>query len=259
MSVAVCLVSGGLDSTVAAAIAKAEGFTLHGLTIDYGQRHRREIEAARQVAKKLGFLGHITVRVDLSAFGGSALTDRKMKVPRGRSAREMSSDIPVTYVPARNTVMLSIALAYAEVIEAEAIFIGANAIDYSGYPDCRPEYMESFERMAGLATKRGVGGEATKIRAPLIHLTKAAIVELGTKLGAPLDLTWSCYLGGKRPCGTCDSCILRAKGFEEAELADPALKSTARGKKGGRAGSSNKERGRLPGRRLGGARRPGGR
>jgi 7-cyano-7-deazaguanine synthase len=221
---AVCLVSGGLDSATALAFALREGIECYALSFDYGQRHRKELEAAALVAAALGAAGHIVLKIDLRAFGGSALTD-EIGVPKGRSAEEMGADIPVTYVPARNTVFLSCALAWAEVLGASDIFIGVNAIDYSGYPDCRPEYIEAFERMANLATRASVEGHVrVRICTPLIRLTKAEIIRLGSELGVDFGLTWSCYDPDwqGRPCGACDSCVLRAKGFEEAGLKDPA-------------------------------------
>jgi 7-cyano-7-deazaguanine synthase len=219
---AVVLLSGGLDSATAAAIARSEGFDLSALTISYGQRHAVEIAAARRVAAALGVQRHVELTVDLSAFGGSALTDA-IEVPKDRALD--ATDIPSTYVPARNTVFLSLALAWAEVLGAADIFVGVNALDYSGYPDCRPEYIEAFERMAALATRAGVEGARFRIHAPLIRMTKAEIIARGVALGVDYGLTHSCYDPGPsgRPCGRCDSCQLRAKGFAEAGLADPAL------------------------------------
>ena len=216
---AVVLLSGGLDSATAAAWAKAEGYELHALSFDYGQRHRRELASARKVAKALGARDHKVLKVPLGALGGSALTDRRIAVPKAGTS--IGARIPATYVPARNTVFLALALADAEVVGAEAIVIGANALDYSGYPDCRPEYLEAFERMANLATKAGVEGRRLRLLAPLVELSKADIVRLAGQLGAPLHLTWSCYRGGAKPCGTCESCVLRRKGFEQAGLKDP--------------------------------------
>jgi 7-cyano-7-deazaguanine synthase len=221
---AVVLSSGGLDSTTALAIAHAEGFECYALTIDYGQRHRLEVEAARRVAAALGAREHALIAVDLRRFGGSALT-ADLPLPIDRKPDTMT-DIPITYVPARNTVFLALALAWAETVGAQDIFIGANVLDSSGYPDCRPEYLEAFERMANLATRAGVEGTSRfRIRAPLITLTKADIVRRAMQLGVDLSLTWSCYdpQPGPRPCGGCDSCILRRKGFAEAGVADPAL------------------------------------
>lgn len=218
---AVVLLSGGLDSCVAAAIARSHGFGIFALSVDYGQRHARELRAAREVAQALGAREHKVVRVDLGALGGSALTDVAMKVPQDRAEAAMAQGIPSTYVPARNTVFLSVALGWAEVLDADAVYFGANAVDYSGYPDCRPEYVMAFQGLADLATKRGVEGRSIRIEAPLLSKTKADIVRLGAELKAPLDKTWSCYLGGARQCGRCDSCQLRRKGFREAGLDDP--------------------------------------
>ena len=223
MPKAVCLLSGGLDSSTCLALARHEGFECYALSFDYGQRHRLEIEAARRVAAALGAAKHVVFPLDLRAFGGSALTD-EIEVPKGRSAAEMGQGIPVTYVPARNTIFLACALAWAETLEAADIFLGVNAIDYSGYPDCRPEFVEAFERMANLATKAGVEGRTrVHIHTPLIRLTKAAIVKLGRDLVVDFALTWSCYDPDPqgRPCQACDSCLLRAKGFQEAGVEDP--------------------------------------
>jgi 7-cyano-7-deazaguanine synthase len=218
---AVVLLSGGLDSCVAAAIAREQGFDLFPLSVAYGQRHAREVEAARAVAQALGTAAPRVVAVDLGAIGGSALTDASLQVPLDRPSHAIAEGIPSTYVPARNTVFLSLALGYAEVLGADAIVIGANAVDYSGYPDCRPAYLEAFQAMADLATKRGVEGEPPRILAPLLAMTKADIVRRGLELKAPLHLTWSCYKGGLRQCGRCDSCQLRRKGFREAGHEDP--------------------------------------
>lgn len=217
---AIVLLSGGLDSATTLAIARAEGFHCHCLSLDYGQRHRAELEAARRVASALGAAAHRVVFLDLSVFGGSALTDRRLAVPTGETP---PGEIPVTYVPARNTIMLSLALAWAEVLGAQDIFIGANAVDYSGYPDCRPEYIAAFERMANLATRAAVEGRPTRIHAPLIALTKADIIRRGVALGVDYGLTVSCYQADEegRACGRCDACRLRRKGFEEAGLPDP--------------------------------------
>lgn len=220
---AVCLLSGGLDSTTCLAVARKEGYACYALSFDYGQRHRFELEAAARVAKALGAVEHRVLRVDLRALGGSALTDA-IAVPKHRDVSEMGEGIPVTYVPARNTVFLAMALGYAEVLGAEHIFIGVNAIDYSGYPDCRPEFIAAFEQMANLATKAGVEGTMrVRIETPLLHLTKPEIVRLAAGLGVDFSLTSSCYdpEEGGRPCGGCDSCLLRRKGFAEAGLVDP--------------------------------------
>jgi 7-cyano-7-deazaguanine synthase len=220
---AVILLSGGLDSTTTAAIAAAEGYALYALSVDYGQRHRFELQSARRVGQSLEVRRHVVLSVDLAQLGGSALTDR-IEVPKGRSAAEMSHEIPVTYVPARNTVLLSLALAYAEVSGAADIFLGVNAIDYSGYPDCRPEYIEAFARMANLATKAGVEGRLRfTIHTPLINMTKAQIIRRGMQLGVDYGLTHSCYDpdASGRSCGQCDACHLRLRGFAEAGLKDP--------------------------------------
>jgi 7-cyano-7-deazaguanine synthase len=220
---AVVLLSGGLDSATTLAIARAEGYGCHALSFDYGQRHARELESARRVAEALEAAEHRVLRLDLRAIGGSALTD-DIAVPKGRSEAAMAEGIPVTYVPARNTIFLSYALGWAEVLGAQDIFIGVNALDYSGYPDCRPEFVEAFERLANLATKAGVEGASRfRVHAPLITLSKAQIVLRAWELGVDFALTWSCYepRPDGRPCGACDSCLLRAKGFAEARLLDP--------------------------------------
>lgn len=215
---AVVLVSGGLDSATVLAIAKRAGWRCHALSIDYGQRHRAELDAARRVAQSLGAHEHRIAAIDLRIFGGSALTDPSIEVPTSASP-----GIPVTYVPARNTIFLALAMAYAEVVEADAIFTGANAIDYSGYPDCRPEFLRAFERMANLATKRAVEGHPLAIEAPLARMTKAQIVLHGADLGVDFALTVSCYNADAegRACGKCDSCRLRREGFAAAGVADP--------------------------------------
>lgn len=218
---AIVLLSGGLDSTTALAIAHREGFELHTLSFDYGQRHQREVAAAEAVAKYYRVQQQRTVTIDLRAFGGSALT-ADFDVPHARTLEKMAQEIPITYVPARNTIFLSFALAYAEVAGANDIFLGINAIDYSGYPDCRPKYLEAYERMANLATKASVqDGREFHIHAPLLYRNKAQIIQKGTELGVPYELTWSCYEGGELACGTCDSCLLRLNGFSEAGLRDP--------------------------------------
>jgi 7-cyano-7-deazaguanine synthase len=219
---AVCLLSGGLDSSTCLALARRDGFDCYALSFDYGQRHKVELGAAARVAAALGASRHMVARIGLDAFGGSALT-ADMDVPKARSSSEMSNGIPVTYVPARNTIFLSFALAWAEVLESSDIFIGVNALDYSGYPDCRPEYIEAYRRMANLATKAGAEGRThLKIHTPLLHLSKADIVKLASSLGLDFGLTFSCYdpEPGGRPCGECDACLLRRKGFEEAGIAD---------------------------------------
>ena len=220
MNKAVCLLSGGLDSSTCLAVARRDGFACYALSFDYGQRHRVELAAAARIARTLGAAEHRVVSVP--AFGGSALTG-DCEVPKSRSLDAIGEGIPVTYVPARNTIFLACGLAWAEVLGAADIFIGVNALDYSGYPDCRPEYIAAFERMANLATKAGVEGQARfRIHTPLLHLTKAGIVRLAHELGVPFGLTHSCYDPDPqgRPCGQCDSCLLRRKGFEEAGIAD---------------------------------------
>jgi 7-cyano-7-deazaguanine synthase len=220
---AVCLLSGGLDSTTALAWARGEGYECYALTFDYGQRHRIELEAAKRVAAALGAKEHLILTLDLRKIGGSALTD-DIAVPKGRSEPEIGAGIPVTYVPARNTIFLSYALALAEVRDTENIVIGVTEIDSSGYPDCRPEYIRAFEQLANLATKAGVEGTSRfRIRTPLIHLSKAEIVRKAVELGVDLSLTWSCYepTPDGCACGACDACLLRLKGFREAGVADP--------------------------------------
>ncbi len=229
-SSAVVLLSGGLDSATTLALATAAGFTPYALSFRYGQRHVVELEAAARVAAAAGVAEHVIADIDLRRFGGSALT-AELAVPKGRDAAAMSSGIPITYVPARNTVFLSFALAWAEVLGAEAIFIGVNALDYSGYPDCRPAYLKAFEQLANLATAAAVEGRAQfRIHAPLLHLTKADIIRRGLALGVDYSVTCSCYDpdASGRPCGQCDSCLLRAKGFAEVGVADPLLTALAR-------------------------------
>lgn len=220
---AVVLSSGGIDSTTAMAIARYEGFKIYSLSFFYGQRHAFELQAAQKVANAIGVTKHLVINIDLKQIGGSSLTD-DIDVPKDRREQEMTRGIPVTYVPARNTIFLSFALAWAEVLKSSDIFIGVNAIDYSGYPDCRPEYIDAFERMANLATKAGVEGAANiRIRTPLIHLTKAQIIQKGMELGVDFALTHSCYDPSPQglACGKCDSCFLRRKGFKEAGVTDP--------------------------------------
>jgi 7-cyano-7-deazaguanine synthase len=222
-SPAIVLLSGGLDSTTTLAYALDRGYDARAMTFQYGQRHSHEVEAARRIAKRLGVREHAVVDIDLRPFGGSALTS-DIPVPKDRGVGEMSrGEIPITYVPARNTIFLSFALAWAEVQEARDVFIGVNALDYSGYPDCRPEYIAAFERMASLATRRAVEGQPITIHAPLIDLTKGQIIELGQRLGVDYALTTSCYDpdGDGRACGRCDACVLRLKGFADAGMRDP--------------------------------------
>jgi 7-cyano-7-deazaguanine synthase len=221
---AVVLLSGGLDSATCLAVARRDGFDAHCLSIDYGQRHRGELGRARRVARALGAADHRVVKVDLSAFGGSALTDPAIAVPKGRRVGRGSGGIPVTYVPARNTVLLAVALAYAETLGAEDVYVGVNAVDYSGYPDCRPAFLRAFDRVAREGTRAGVSGRPPRIRAPLVRLSKAGIIRLGRSLGVPYRMTQSCYdpVGG-RACGRCDACALRRKGFAEAGGPDETL------------------------------------
>lgn len=217
MKNAVVLLSGGLDSATVLAMAKQQGFDCYALSVDYGQRHHAELAAAARVAKALGAAEHRVIHIDLTAFGGSALTDSKIAVPE-----QMSTGIPLTYVPARNTIMLSLALAWAEVLKAQDIFFGVNAVDYSGYPDCRPEYVAAFERMANLATKAAVEGKPLTLHAPLLHLSKAEIIRQGLQLGVDFSITVSCYQADEqgRACGVCDSCRLRQAGFDLAQTPD---------------------------------------
>lgn len=225
MKPAVCLLSGGLDSATVLACAVRDGFETYALSFDYGQRHHVELQSARRVAQALGASAHKTAQIDLRLFGGSALTD-DISVPKHRDAAHMAESIPVTYVPARNTIFLSFALAWAEVLGAQDIYLGVNAVDYSGYPDCRPDYIEAFARMANLATRAGVEGHKTlTIHTPLIHLTKAEIIRLGVSLGVDYSLTHSCYdpSSDGRPCGACDACVLRLEGFASAGLKDPLM------------------------------------
>ena len=218
MKNAVVLLSGGLDSATVLAMARQQGYACHALSVDYGQRHHAELAAAQRLAQALGAVEHRTIHIDLTAFGGSALTDPSIAVPQ-----RPGEGIPLTYVPARNTIMLSLALAWAEVLQAQDIFIGVNAVDYSGYPDCRPEYIEAFERMANLATKAAVEGKRLTLHAPLQHLSKADIIKRGVQMGVDYALTVSCYQADTdgRACAVCDSCRLRRAGFEMAGMADP--------------------------------------
>lgn len=222
---AVVLLSGGLDSATCLAIAHSQGYRLAALSFDYGQRHQRELESVRQLLATYPVFRHETMKIDLRAFGGSSLT-ADIDVPKDREESTLDTEIPNTYVPARNTIFLSFAMAFAEVLQTPHVFIGVNALDYSGYPDCRPEFIEAFSQMARTATKQGVeSGEGLRIHTPLIQLSKAEIIKLGTSLGLDYGHTWSCYdpAATGRPCGHCDSCQLRAKGFAEAGLQDPLL------------------------------------
>lgn len=216
------LFSGGLDSTTVLALALNQGFEIHALSFRYGQRHAQELQAAEHIARKMGVAGHQTIEIDLRAFGGSALTGN-LPVPKGRDTARMTKEIPATYVPARNTIFLSFALARAETLGANDIFLGVNALDYSGYPDCRPEYLEAFERLAALATKAGVEGQKLVIHAPLLHFSKAEIIRLGVSLGVDYSETSSCYDPSPEglACGECDACLLRKYGFAAAGIPDP--------------------------------------
>ena len=218
---AVCLISGGLDSCVTTYIAKKNGFEIFALSFNYGQRHKKEVECSRDIVSSVNAVKHTIFDLDLDKFGSSSLTDISVDVEQDNKLEEIGRNIPSTYVPARNTVFLSIGLAYAESIDADAVFIGVTATDYSGYPDCRPEYMQAYQKMADLATKRGVEGRNIQIITPLINLSKAEIIKKGVELNAPFEKTWSCYKGEDKACGRCDSCLLRLKGFKEAGLKDP--------------------------------------
>jgi len=217
---AVCLLSGGIDSCVTSFLAKKAGYEVYVLSFDYGQRHKKELECARVIASSLDAKDHVVFDIDLNRFGGSSLIDESSDIPKDHGLEDISKSIPSTYVPARNTVFLSIGLAYAEAVDADAVFIGATATDYAGYPDCRPEYIEAFQKVAVLGTKKGVNGKPIRIEAPLLYLSKAEIIKKGLELCAPLERTWSCYLGGAKACGRCDSCLLRLKGFKEAKAKD---------------------------------------
>ncbi len=222
---AVVLLSGGLDSATALAIALSRGFDAYAMSFNYGQRHAHELECAKQIAERLGAARHVVVRIDLRPFGGSALTDSSIEVPKGRAIENMSRDIPITYVPARNTIFLSFALAWAETLGSQDIFIGVNALDYSGYPDCRPEYIEAYQSMANLATKAGVSGQQRlTIHTPLIQMSKAEIIRTGLDLGVDFSKTSTCYDPSTDglACGACDACLLRLKGFAQNGMKDPA-------------------------------------
>jgi 7-cyano-7-deazaguanine synthase len=218
---AVCLISGGLDSCVTAYIAKKEGYDIYALSFYYGQKHKKELKGAKNIASLVKAKDHILFEIDLGKFRGSSLTDKSLIPEKDHNLNEIGKNIPSTYVPARNTIFLSISLAYAESINAEAIFIGATSADYSGYPDCRPKYFEAYQKMADLSTKKGIEGKIITIRTPLINSSKSEIIKTGMKLSVPFEKTWSCYIGEKKPCGRCDSCLLRLKGFKETGLKDP--------------------------------------
>lgn len=216
---AVVLVSGGLDSATVLGIAKANGYEIYALSFVYGQRHRKELRCANKLCKYFGVREHKIVKINLDAIGGSALTDRAIEVPQAKT--EIGNEIPVTYVPARNLIFLSIAGAYAETIGADAIFIGVNQVDFSGYPDCREEFLKAFEEVLAKGTRAGVSGKRIKVVAPLLHMKKGEIIREGMRLGVPYELTWTCYKGGKLACGKCEACVLRLKGFRDAGYEDP--------------------------------------
>lgn len=225
MKKAICLLSGGLDSATVLAVALRDGYQVEALTLQYGQLHKREIESAKKIAAHFK-VRQTELKIDLP-WGGSALLDSSIPIPKNRNEKELSQGIPATYVPARNTIFLSFAASFAESRNAQAIFIGANAIDYSGYPDCRESFFLAFERVIQEGTKAGSEGNRTKIMVPLLHLRKTEIIELGTSLYVPYELTWSCYEGGEKPCGECDSCLIRLKGFEALGVSDPLIQNSS--------------------------------
>lgn len=218
---AVILLSGGLDSSTVLYQAKADGCQCYAISFDYQQRHRKELESARKIAESAGVVEHQVVTFDLTLWGGSALTDNRVNLPSDRSVEKMAESIPITYVPARNTIFLSFALAYAEALSANRVYIGVNALDYSGYPDCRPDYIQAMQEVFRLGTKQGREGESITIESPLIHLKKTEIIQLGNQLGVPWEYTWSCYAGEAKACGICDSCRLRLAAFADLGLTDP--------------------------------------
>jgi 7-cyano-7-deazaguanine synthase len=221
MKKAVCLLSGGLDSSVTGFIAKNVGYESYALSFVYGQRHDKEIKSAKVIAKALDAKKHVIYNIDIGQFGGSSLIDKSTKPELDRNLEDIGKKIPNTYVPARNTIFLSVALGFAEIIDADAIFIGATATDYAGYPDCRPEYFKAFQKMADLATKKSVERRSIEIVTPVLRMSKSDIIKKGYELRVPFEKTWSCYLGGDKACGRCDSCLLRLKGFKDAGLKDP--------------------------------------
>ena len=230
MKKAVCLISGGLDSCVTTYIAKEKGYEIYGLTFNYGQRHNKEINCSKEIVKSVKAKEHVIIDIDLHKIGGSSLLDKSLKMEQNQKIKEIGKIIPSTYVPARNSIFLSIGLAYAEVIDSKAVFIGATSTDYSGYPDCRPEYFKAFQKMADLATKKSIEGDSIKIITPLLYLSKHEIIKKGQSLKAPFEKTWSCYKGEKKACGSCDSCILRLKGFKKAGIKDPIMYNNSENK-----------------------------